>query len=168
MPASQTNTAANRRRLARTSLAVMALAFTTVVGACSSTTEHPVAQAKPGDTLVISGDRRVVLERPFRPGMPNGLYGGVVRVSKPGQPERRLVVNGICSMPQLQAEGWPGYDNLYGRRLPSEDRWQVLFHFDGRIDADHTAQDLAWLTRLRDNICRRGSFSDRRQTSRQN
>ena len=168
MPASQILTTVDRLRPARTSLAVMALACAAVVSACSSSTERPVAQAKPGETLVVSGNQRVVLERPFRPGMPNGLYGGVVRVIEPGQAERRLVVNGICSMPQLQAEGWPGYDNLYGRRLPSEVRWQVLFHFDGRIDASHTAQDLAWLTRLRDNICRRGSFSDRPQTAPRN
>lgn len=153
-----------RRRTCLITLLLLPLA------ACNSSGETPLARARPGDTLVRSGQERVVLERSFRPGQPNGLYGGIVRVSRAGQAERRLRVNGVCSMPGLQAEGWPAYDNLYGQRLPArgekdrEQRWQVLFHFDGRIEAGQATADRGWLSRLRDNICRRGSFDDRRRS----
>jgi hypothetical protein len=135
--------------------------------------ETPVATAKPGDTLVRSGQERVVLERAFRPGQPNGLYKGIVKVSSPQGAERRLEVNGVCSMPGLQSEGWPAYDNLYGRRLGASggsqgspdggESFQVLFHFDGRVEAGKAAAEQAWLSRLRDNLCRRGSFDDRKK-----
>ena len=133
--------------------------------------ETPVASARPGDTLVRSGSEQVVLERAFRPGQPNGLYKGIVVVSSPERGKRRLEVNGVCSMPGLQSEGWPAYDNLYGQRLPAgggtdsqagQERWQVFFHFDGRVEAGEAAADQAWLARLRDNLCRRGSFDDRK------
>jgi hypothetical protein len=39
----------------------------------------------------------------------------------------------------------------------------VLFHFDGRVEARKAAADQAWLSRLRDNLCRRGSFDDRKR-----
>lgn len=135
--------------------------------------ETPVATAKPGDTLVRSGQERVVLERAFRPGQPNGLYKGIVKVSGPEGAERRLEVNGVCSMPGLQSEGWPSYDNLYGRRLGASggsqaspdggQSFQMLFHFDGRVEAGKAAAEQAWLSRLRDNLCRRGSFDDRKK-----
>jgi hypothetical protein len=131
--------------------------------------ETPVSRARPGETLVHSGGTRVVLEKAFRPGQPNGLYKGIVKVSGPGSDERRLEVNGVCSMPGLQSEGWPAYDNLYGRQLApqvgaeGEERWQVLFHFDGRVEAGKAATDQAWLSRLRDNLCRRGNFDDRKR-----
>lgn len=168
MHPSKTHSRSRARRPAGQGRAVIALGLAAVVSACSGNSEKPVAQAKPGDTLVVSGTSRVVLERRFRPGMPNGLYGGVVRVIQPGSQERRLVVNGICSMPGLESEGWPSYDNLYGKRLPGQARWQVLFHFDGRIEADKAGDDQPWLARLRDNICRRGSFSDQRKTASKN
>jgi hypothetical protein len=139
--------------------------------ACSGG-ETPLTRARPGDTLVRSGATQVVLERGFRPGHPNGLYGGIIRVRAAEVGERRWEVNGVCSMPGLQEEGWPAYDNLYGHRLPEaggdrrEQRWQVLFHFDGRVqgrlDAG-TAAEQAWLSDLRDNICRRGRFDDRKR-----
>lgn len=138
--------------------------------------ETAVATAKPGDTLVRSGKQQVVLERAFRPGQPNGLYKGIVKVRGPEGEERRLEVNGVCSMPGLQSEGWPAYDNLYGRRLAASggspgsaaggtdgERFQVLFHFDGRVEAGKAAAEQAWLSRLRDNLCRRGSFDDRKK-----
>jgi len=146
---------------------------------CGGASETPVARARPGDTLVRSGAAQVVLERAFRPGQPNGLYRGIVVVSGSGQGQRRLEVNGVCSMPGLEKEGWPSYDNLFGNRVSGDataataGRWQVLFHFDGRQElsgggAAAAAQpravaqaDLAWLARLRDNLCRRGSFDDR-------
>ncbi|MEB3270490.1 MAG: hypothetical protein VKJ44_02410 [Synechococcus sp.] len=146
------------------------LALLLPLAACNGSGETPLSRARPGDTLVRSDRERVVLERSFRPGQPNGLYGGIVKLSRIGQAERRLEVNGVCSMPGLQAEGWPAYDNLYGRRLQArgekggEQRWQVLFHFDGRIEAGQASADKAWLGRLRDNICRRGSFDDRRRS----
>lgn len=140
------------------------------LAACSGGAETPLSRAKPGDTLVRSGKERVVLERSFRPGQPNGLYGGIIKVSSPDRGERRLEVNGVCSMPGLQAEGWPAYDNLYGRHLPAgaakggEERWQVLYYFDGRVKAGPAGPEAAWLSRLRDNICRRGSFDDRQKS----
>jgi hypothetical protein len=141
------------------------------LAACSGggSGETPVAKARPGDTLVRSDSTRVVLEKAFRPGQPNGLYKGIVKVVGPERGERRLEVNGVCSMPGLQSEGWPAYDNLYGRQLAAtggaggEERWQVLFHFDGRVEAGKAAADQAWLSRLRDNLCRRGNFDDRKR-----
>lgn len=140
---------------------------------CSGTGETPVARARPGDTLVRTGPAQVVLERAFHPGQPNGLYRGIVVMSSPGHGPRRLEMNGVCSMPGLEKEGWPSYDNLFGSRsgatgaAQNQRRWQVLFHFDGRREISGggaegvTQADLAWLGRLRDNLCRRGSFDDR-------
>lgn len=149
------------RRPARSHLTPALLAIlATAVAACNAGAETPVARARLGDTLVRSGKQRVLLEKAFRAGVPNGLYGGVVRVLTPGSREQRLEVNGVCSMPGLQAEGWPAYDNLYGRSLPSGDRWQILFYFDGRVEASDTITNQEWQARLRDNLCRRGSFKD--------
>lgn len=142
-------------------LVILLAGLTTAVAACGGGRETAILRAQPGDTLVRSGQQGVVLERAFRPGIPNGLYAGVIRVVEPGRVERQLEVNGVCSMPGLQAEGWPGYDNLYGRRLPDGARWQVLFHFDGRVETNTATTDLNWLGELRDNLCRRGRFSDR-------
>ncbi len=151
-----------RSRLSAPFLALLLLA------ACDGGSETPVSRARPGDTLVRSGRERVVLERPFRPGQPNGLYKGIVTVSGGERGVRRLEVNGVCSMPGLQAEGWPAYDNLYGRKLSAtggqagQERWQVLFHFNGRVEAQQAAGEQAWLSELRDNLCRRGRFDDRK------
>jgi hypothetical protein len=140
--------------------------------ACNGWSETPVSRARPGDTLVRNGRERVVLERAFRPGQPNGLYKGIVTVSGGEGGVRRLEVSGVCSMPGLQAEGWPAYDNLYGRKLPAsggvtgEERWQVLFHFDGRVEAQPAGAKQAWLGELRDNLCRRGRFDDRKLSKR--
>jgi len=140
--------------------------------ACNGGGETPVSRARPGDTLVRRGQERVVLERAFRPGQPNGLYKGIVKVSGGERGARRLEVNGVCSMPGLQAEGWPAYDNLYGRKLAAsggeagQERWQVLFHFDGRVEAQQAAAEQAWLRDLRDNLCRRGRFDDRKLSQR--
>jgi hypothetical protein len=136
--------------------------------ACDGGSETPVSRARPGDTLIRHGRERVVLERPFRPGQPNGLYKGIVTVRGGEGGVRRLEVNGVCSMPGLQAEGWPAYDNLYGRKLAAsggeagQERWQVLFHYDGRVEVQQAAAEQAWLTELRDNLCRRGRFDDRK------
>jgi hypothetical protein len=160
-------------------------ALALLTGACGSG-EKLAQQAQVGDLLVRSGSERVHLERPFRPGVSNGLYGGVVRISgADGQDGvRRHELNAVCSLPG--EPGWPAYDNLYGRSLPEaplpggtgkdgeagqpgkadakrsddEGRWQILYHFDGRIERLGTPQRGSWQGRLKDNLCRRGPFDD--------
>jgi hypothetical protein len=143
-----------------------------VLAACSSSEETPVAKAALGAPLVRMGERAVYLEEAFRPGVANGLYKGVVRITGPAGSSQHHELNGICSMPGLQAEGWPAYDNLYGQPLgatgkepaASSENWQILFYFDGRVETRGTPPDQQLLTRLRDNLCRRGSFDDSSKT----
>lgn len=143
--------------------------------ACAGSGERPIQKAQVGDRLVSAGPTRVHLARPFRPGVPNGLYGGVVRLEGPppaggGQLHQ---VTAICSIQGLP--GWPSYDNLYGDPIrspgerpaaPTAQRWQVLFHFDGRLEQRGAPMQGAWLSRLRDNLCRRGDFDDRPRAAR--
>lgn len=146
-----------------------------LLGACGAGQETPVATAQPGATLVRSGDQAVILEQPFRPGVPNGLYRGIVRITGPAGSSQRHELNGVCSMPGLQSEDWPAYDNLYGKSLGATEQqpsattqaWQVLLHFDGRVEGRGTPPDQQLLSRLRDNLCRRGNFDDSKKSARQ-
>lgn len=133
--------------------------------------ETPQAKAKPGDVLVRSGDVAVTLAKPFRQGEPNGLFDGVVSLRSPagGQPAL-MEINAVCSLPG--EPGWPSYDNLYGRPVRRVDeatgrsgdtQWQVLYNFSGRQDVRMGQKPGAWVDRLRENLCRRGSFDDRPQ-----
>jgi hypothetical protein len=142
--------------------------------ACGGGGEVAIQQAKQGDLLVKAGQSRVELVRPFRPGVPNGLYKGAVRVHQPGGAAGGELheVNAVCS---IKGEPlWPTYDNLYGQPISARDqsgsassneRWQILYHYDGRIETrgktpgKATAQP--WASRLKDNLCRRGDFDDR-------
>jgi hypothetical protein len=142
--------------------------------ACGGAGEVPIQQAKEGDLLVKAGKSRVELVRPFKPGVPNGLYKGAVRVHRPGGAAGGELheVNAVCS---IRGEPlWPTYDNLYGQPLSdrrqsgsasSNERWQVLYHFDGRIEtlgkAAGDTSSQPWAARLKDNLCRRGDFDDR-------
>ncbi len=148
----------------------MAMALGLALAACGGRREVAVQQAKVGDPLVAVEGTRVELARAFRPGFPNGLYRGVVRVqgSAAGAGGQLYALNAVCSVPDQP--GWPAYDNLYGQRIgslgeaerpPDQGRGQVLYHFDGRIEASGGLKPTAWMQRLRDNLCRRGDFDDR-------
>jgi len=139
-----------------------------LLGACAQPPETPIQRAKVGDLLARAADATVELLVPFQPGVANGLYRGVIRVSPVKQGEQRLYqVNAVCSM---KAEpDWPAYDNLYGDPLrnvsqkivgASPQRWQVLYYFDGRIQGRGQLQPAAWMQRLKDNLCRRNDFDD--------
>jgi len=146
------------------------VALLLALAACGGRQEVAVQQASAGDTLVTAGDTRVELVQPFRPGFPNGLYRGVVRIQEPGSPAGGQLyrLNGICSV--RNQPGWPPYDNLYGHRIANlaeadktndKSRGQVLYHFEGRIEASGGFTATAWMQRLKDNLCRRGDFDDR-------
>jgi hypothetical protein len=141
--------------------------LSTALGACGSARETALKNAAVGDTLVRAGDTTVMLAHAFRPGEPNALLDGAVRV-RDGAGERLLEVNAVCSLPNNP--GWPAYDNLYGREIerPADAKgssgittWQVLFHFAGRQEARMGSSPGPWVARLRDNLCRRGDFDDR-------
>jgi hypothetical protein len=133
--------------------------------------ETPQAKAKPGDVLVRSGDVAVRLVKPFREGQPNGLFDGVVSLDVPSGSQPALMeINAICSLPN--EPGWPSYDNLYGRAIrrveeakgrSGDTQWQVLFNYSGRQDVRMGQKPGPWVDRLRENLCRRGSFDDRPQ-----
>lgn len=155
------------RRLAPAGVGV---ALLLAMAACGGQREVAVQQARAGDTLVAAGDTRVDLVQAFRPGFPNGLYKGVVRVQEPGGTAggQLYALNGICSV--RNQPGWPTYDNLYGHRVANlaeaerpagQKRGQVLYHFDGRIEASGAFTATPWMQRLKDNLCRRGDFDDR-------
>lgn len=147
-------------------LGLLALALT----ACGREQEVAIRNARVGDPLVRLQATRVELVRPFRPGVPNGLYGGVVRVKEPDGDRGGSLheVNVVCSI--AGEPGWPSYDNLYGEPIgdagkavqrPSPSRWQILYHYDGRIEANGKLVPRPWAARLKDNLCRRGDFDDR-------
>ena len=129
--------------------------------------ETHLHQAKPGDVLVIDGDKRVTLTKAFKPGQPNGLFDGGVKVSDNSQITRWAEVNAVCSMPDLP--GWPDYDNIYGRWLESDEQpgeeggqtdWQLLLTFNGdKINKGREAAP-SWAERLAQNACRKGDFRD--------
>lgn len=135
--------------------------------ACGGQRETKAQGARAGDLLVKAGDTRVELVAPFQPGVANGLYKGVVKVSQPGGESRLFRVNAVCS---LKGEpGWPTYDNLFGDPLSdagkvpqgaSPQRWQIFYHFDGRVESNRKLTIQPWMARLKDNLCRRGDFDD--------
>jgi hypothetical protein len=137
---------------------------------CSSTPrEVAIQNAKAGDLLVEAGGSRVELVRPFTPGIANGLHKGVVKVSPAagGGKSQMHEVSAICS---IKGEpGWPTYDNIYGnpisdpsakRDFSAKDRWQFLYHFDGRTEKIGQLGSDGWTSRLKDNLCRKGDFTD--------
>lgn len=139
--------------------------------ACGSSPETPQSRAQVDDILVKTQASSVQLKHSFRTAVPNALLDGVVRVQEKGG-QRLLEVNAVCSMPNTP--GWPSYDNLFGRPIQRVEeakgptgttRWQVLFHFNGRVETRMGTSPGPWLARLRDNLCRRGDFDDR-QTKR--
>jgi len=151
-------------------LALLALSLSLGLGGCQlAPVETPQAKAKPGDVLVRTGDGVVTLVKPFRQGEPNGLFDGVVRWSAPGGGSSQLMeINAICSLPG--EPGWPSYDNLYGRPVrrveeakgrSGDTQWQILYNFSGSQDVRMGQKPGAWADRLRENLCRRGSFDDR-------
>lgn len=139
------------------------------LSACGGPKEVAVQNARLGDALVVAEGTHVELAQTFKPGVSNGLYKGAVRLHGPGQPTdgRLHALNAVCSI--KEAPGWPTYDNLYGypitdvaeaAQLSGKSRWQILYHFDGRIEASGDLKPQAWTARLRDNLCRRGDFDD--------
>lgn len=139
------------------------------LSACGGPKEVAVQNASLGDPLVEADGTRVELAQTFRPGVSNGLYKGAVRLHGPGQPAEGSLhaLNAVCSL--ADTPGWPPYDNLYGypiekvaeaRELSGKSRWQILYHFDGRIEGSGDLEPQAWTARLRDNLCRRGDFDD--------
>ena len=134
---------------------------------CSSNKEIRVSDAKPGDTLVVVEDERIVLVDKFKPGQPNGLFDGSVKIISKNKPERLTEVNAICSMPDLP--NWPEYDNIYGRWLePGEapgieggdTDWQLLIYFDGNEQNKGREPAPTWAQKLAKNACRKGKFQD--------
>jgi hypothetical protein len=146
-----------------------------VLAGCGPQTEKAAHLAEPGDLLVrTSSGKEIRLVESFRAGQPNGLYGGVVDVidkaEGAGAGSERLNANAVCSLEDVP--GWPQYDNLYGSVQAGLDedgteqsRWQVLLHFDGRIEETKArglnSSPQEWAQRLRDNLCRKGDFDDR-------
>ncbi len=125
--------------------------------------------ARVGDLLVEAEGVSVRLARAFQPGVSNGLYKGAVRVKAPGEPAGGTLyaLNAVCSL--KDSPGWPTYDNLYGyritdvaqaRQVSAQPRWQILYHFDGRIEGSGAMKPQAWTARLKDNLCRRADFDD--------
>jgi hypothetical protein len=140
------------------------------VTACNGGTEVPIQKAKEGDLLVKAGQSRVLLVRAFKPGVANGLYKGAVRVSQLGGEGGGDLheVSAVCSIAGEPL--WQSYDNLYGQPISNREqsgsassaqRWQFLYHFDGRIEAKGKPASQPWAARLKDNLCRRGDFDDR-------
>ena len=134
---------------------------------CSSNKEIRVSDAKPGDTLVIVGDERIVLVERFKPGQPNGLFDGSVKIISKNKPERFTEVNAICSMPDLP--NWPEYDNIYGRWLEEDETpgseggdtdWQLLIYFNGTTQNKGRQEAPTWAQRLAKNACRKEDFRD--------
>jgi hypothetical protein len=81
--------------------------------------------------------------------------------------EKLYEITAICS---IKGEpGWPSYDNIYGdpisdlnakRPFSAKNRWQFLFHFDGRTEQTGTLDPSGWVSRIKDNLCRKGDFKD--------
>ena len=144
-----------------------------VLAGCGYThDEKPLSTAKPGDIVVVVGPQRLELVQPFKPGEPNGLYHGIVRLQRGANGKPQLhEVNAVCSMPDLP--NWPNYDNLYGKALGSAEeskakrgntQWQILYHFNSPEEVKMGSNPGPWTSRLRDNLCRRGDFDDRPKT----
>lgn len=147
------------------------LAWVAIALAGCGTTPKEVAiqNAKPGDLLVEADGSRVVLVRAFTPGIANGLHKGVVKITpSAGDTQGQMYeITAICSV--KGEPGWPTYDNIYGdpisdlkvkRPIPGKDRWQVLYHFDGRTEKIRKFDYGSWVSRLKNNLCRKGDFDD--------
>ena len=156
--------------LARKHLAgLLACAGIALAGCSSTPKEVAIQNAKPGDLLVETEGSRVELVQAFRSGIANGLHKGVVKVtSRAGDAKGQMYeTTAICS---IEGEpGWQTYDNIYGDPIsdlnaqstsPTKDRWQFLFHFDGRTEQIGKLDPSAWVSRLKDNLCRKGDFND--------
>ncbi len=147
-------------------LACLGLAL---AGCSANTKEVAIKNAKPGDLLVKADGSRVELVKVFTPGIANGLHKGVVKITSDAgdSKEKMYEVTAICSIKGVP--GWPAYDNIYGdpisdlnakRPLSFKNRWQFLFHFDGRTEQTGTLDPSGWVSRLKDNLCRKGDFKD--------
>ena len=140
------------------------------LGGCDSSPKAIAIQnAKPGDLLVNLQGSRVELVKAFSPGVANGLYKGIVKVTSGAEysKEQLYEVTAICSM--KGEPGWPTYDNVYGdpaseptakKTSPTKERWQFLFHFDGRTEKIGALEPSDWVPHLKDNLCRKGDFDD--------
>ena len=138
------------------------------ITSCSAKKETKIANAKPGDTLTIVGDTSVILDSPFKPGQPNGLFDGGVKVNSNGRQSRLAEVNVVCSMPNLP--NWPEYDNIYGRWLEDGERagnkggdtdWQLLVYFNGDQKSTGKEEAPTWALRISQNLCRKSDFRDK-------
>jgi hypothetical protein len=151
-------------------MAAVASALALALGGCGSTVKEVAIQnARAGDLLVEAAGTRVELVRPFKSGVANGQYKGVVKVSSSsdGSTPQLHEMSAVCSI--KDAPGWPRYDNIYGHPIKdvnaevsfaAKDRWQILYHFDGRIEKKGSLQPNGWTSRLKDNLCRKGDFDD--------
>jgi hypothetical protein len=145
------------------------LSVALAAGCGTTSKEVAVQNATPGDLLVSVDGNRVELVRTFTPGIANGLHKGVVKITTEADKAKGQMyeVTAICS---IKGEpGWQSYDNIYGnpisdlnekRTFPVKDRWQFLFHFDGRTEKTGTLEPSGWVSRLKDNLCRKGDFDD--------
>lgn len=141
----------------------------TIVGCNFSQKGVPIQRAKAGDILINIKGKKVELVKTFTPGIANGLHNGIIKVTsneKDGS-SKLYKVTAICS---IKGEpGWPKYDNLYGNLINNlnstdavltKNRWQFLFHFDGRVDKTGVLNSSIWVSPLKDNLCRKGDFKD--------
>ena len=138
------------------------------VTSCSTKKETKISNAQPGDTLAIVGDTSVILDSPFKPGQPNGLFDGGIKVDSKGQATRFAEVNVVCSMPDLP--NWPEYDNIYGRWLEDNEQagekggetdWQLLVYFNGNKKSTGKEEAPSWALRVSQNLCRKSDFRDK-------
>ena len=148
---------------------LLACVAVAVAGCGATSKEVAIQNAKPGDLLVEVDGRRVELVRAFTPGVANGLHRGVVKITSgagdtQGQMYETTVICSVKGEPN-----WPTYDNIFGdpisdlkakRPFPVKDRWQVLYHFDGRTEKIGKLDYSGWVSRLKDNLCRKGDFDD--------
>jgi hypothetical protein len=155
-------------------LGVLAALGVTIASCSSAPRETPIQKASAGDLLVEVGGSRVELVKPFSPGVANGQYKGIIKVTSTGDSSASQLheVSAVCSLPDQPH--WPDYDNLYGNPIASvekagtfsdKDRWQILYHFDGRVEKKGNLKSDEWASKLKDNLCRKGTFDDRKQTS---
>ena len=158
----------NRLTQARRGLSLsLGLGMTVLLGCTTATPEVRSHKAKPGDALVVVDDITIEMTHPFKPGEPNGLFDGGVRVKSSTGNKQIIEINAICSMPNLP--DWPQYDNIYGRRLAEGEQpgidggatdWQLLIHFDAEPENKGRETAPRWAQRLADNLCRKGDFRD--------
>ncbi len=151
-----------KKRLASLILACLSIT------SCASQKEVRVSSATPGDVLTVVGDDKVVLVSAFKPGQPNGLFDGGIKVISNKRPTRFAEINVVCSMPDLP--NWPQYDNIYGRWLKKDEQpgleggqtdWQLLTYFSGDKKSQGKEEVPQWANRLAQNLCRKGDFSDK-------